>query len=140
MILLDTNVVAELMKARPDVRVEHWAHQAGHERMWASSPVVGELTFGALRLPPGRRRSGLLDRLTEFLGVVLDGRLASFGPDEALAYGRIKAARERAGRVAGDVDVMVAAIAVTRGGCVATRNVRHFEGFGVDVVNPWEAS
>lgn len=137
MIVPDSNVVSELLKHESDDAVQTWVRAVGLRQLWPCSVVVGELTFGALRLPPGRRRSGLLHRLTQLLGEGLDGRLLTYGSDEALAFGRLKAVREKAGRPAGDVDVMIAATALVHGATVATRNVRHFEGFGVEVVNPW---
>ncbi|MGH7911700.1 MAG: hypothetical protein ACREQM_21695 [Candidatus Dormibacteraceae bacterium] len=68
---------------------------------------------------------------------MLEARVHPFDQDAALAAGKIAAGRRQAGRTVEIRDVEIAGIAATRRATVATRNVRHFEGFGVDVVDPW---
>ena len=65
------------------------------------------------------------------------GRILPFDSDAAWEYAEIVISRERAGRPVKTEDCMIAAIARSLGMAVATRNVRDFEGIGVDVIDPW---
>ena len=65
-------------------------------------------------------------------------RVLPFGSDEALPYARIAVDRRRAGRPISQFDAQIAAIALTNGATIATRNVIDFEGCGVNLINPWE--
>ena len=67
-----------------------------------------------------------------------DGRVLAFDEKAATAYGGIFAARREAGRSTATVDLMIAAVALSRGACVVTRNVADFTECGVAIVNPWE--
>jgi predicted nucleic acid-binding protein len=61
----------------------------------------------------------------------------SFDAAAADCYGTVTAARRRAARSGSDMDHLIAAIALSRGATVATRNVRDFTECGVNVINPW---
>ena len=65
------------------------------------------------------------------------GRVLPFDSDAARAYAGIAAARRAVGRSASQADVQIAAIARSRGMAVATRNVRDFDGMGIDIIDPW---
>jgi hypothetical protein len=60
-----------------------------------------------------------------------------FDGEAAVAYAEIFAGRRNAGRHTKPLDLMIAAIALSRGASVVTRNVRDFDGCGVAVINPW---
>jgi predicted nucleic acid-binding protein len=64
----------------------------------------------------------------------------SFDQSAAVAAGTIAAERQKAGRTLEVRDVQIAGIAVARKATLATRNVRHFEGLGVELVDPWSAA
>lgn len=68
------------------------------------------------------------------------GRVFAFGSATAKSYAAIAAQRRAAGRLIGEADCQIAAIARTHGAAVATRNVRDFEGCGIEVVDPWRVS
>jgi hypothetical protein len=67
------------------------------------------------------------------------GRILPFGAEAARPYARIAAERRRAGRPISQFDAQIAAIALTAGATVATRNLADYEGCGVKLVNPWNA-
>jgi toxin FitB len=94
--------------------------------------------MGLELLAKGRRRSQLEQELDRLLIEDLDGRVQLFDRAAADAAGTIAAARQRAGRTVEIRDVQIAGIASSRKATLATRNVRHFEGFGVRLVNPWK--
>ena len=66
------------------------------------------------------------------------GKLLAFDSFAAEVYADIAASRERSGRPISSYDAQIAAIALSVGSTVATRNTADFEGCGVKLVNPWE--
>lgn len=139
MIVLDTNVISELMKTRPERAVVEWLDSCPRESVWTTSITVFELRFGLEILPPGKRRAALASSLERLLSEKIRGRVAVF--DEAAASSAAQlVARRRAGGRAGDLrDSMIAGIVLSSRAMLATRNVVHFEDLAVPVVNPWVA-
>jgi predicted nucleic acid-binding protein len=139
MILLDTNVLSAVMLDVPDVAVVEWLDTQPAESIWTTSVTVFEIHMGIELLTPSRRRRRLVDMFAQLLAEDLDGRVQFFDVAAALAAGAIAAETQRTGRSVDFRDVQIAGIAASRRATVATRNVRHFEGAGVDLVNPWES-
>ena len=136
MILVDTNVLSELTKPKPEDRVVAWL-EVNELALAAPTIALAELRYGIARLPRGRRRSSLL----QFWQTTRDrfrGRIFSFDERAAEMYGEVAVVAERAGRRLNVQDGQIAAIALVHGMTVATRNVGHFEATGVEIVNPWE--
>ena len=133
-ILLDTNVVSELTKEAPDTRV--LAFLAGHDDLWLSAVVLHELDFGVGLLPPGRRRDGISAVLSAFVTEYED-RILPVGRSEARHAAALRARAHRAGHVLDLGDALIAGTAKANGLSVATRNVRDFDGLGLDVIDPW---
>lgn len=138
MIVLDTNVVSEAMKPVPDAAVRTWLNQQSAETLYLSSVTLAELLFGIRSLPAGRRKN-LLDRaLTELLELFGD-RVLPFDTDAARHYAELAATARDAGRGLPMPDGYIAAIAVSRGFIVASRDTSPFEAVGAAVINPWKA-
>ncbi|WP_428338344.1 type II toxin-antitoxin system VapC family toxin [Mycobacterium sp.] len=138
MILLDTNVLSALMRATPDPVVVAWLDNQPAESIWTTTITIFEIRAGIELLVPGRRRKRLDQVFSQLLAEDLNGRVQSFDQMAALAAGSIAANRQRAGRVVEIRDVQIAGIAVARHATVATRNTRHFEGTGNQLINPWD--
>ena len=138
MILLDTNVLSAVMLDVPDAAVVEWLDTQPAESIWTTSVTVFEIQMGIELLTPSRRRRRLNDVFAQLLAEDLDGRVQFFDVAAALAAGPIAAGTRRMGRSADFRDVQIAGIAASRRATVATRNVRQFEGAGVDLINPWE--
>ena len=138
--LLDTNVVSELIRKSPEPAVTGWA--SGHlvEDLFFSAVSEAELRYGVGILPVGRRRDTLLFEIEAMLRDAFEDRVLPFDSDAARAYGHIAAGRRSAGRPVSPADCQIAAIAASRRMTVATRNVRDFEGMGIEVVDPWAAT
>lgn len=140
-VLLDTNVLSELMRPLPAPAVLAWfdARQAERTPLLTSSITQAEVLLGIALLPVGRRRSalavaaaGLFD---EDFGV--DACLP-FDAAAAADYAVLVAARTAQGRPISTEDGQIAAIALSRGLALATRNGRDFEGIaGLALQNPW---
>ena len=133
--LLDTNVVSELTRAAPCEGVV--AFLSENEDFWLSAILIHEIEYGVRLLPQGRRR----ERLTEILAAVVQNYEDRILPLERLGAewsAELRARARKAGRNLDLGDALVAGIAKAHGLAVVTRNDRHFEGLGVDTVNPWK--
>lgn len=140
MIVLDTNVLSELMRARPDPRVVAWLDAQEPARLSVTAITAAELLYGVARLPVGSRRSRLSTMVGEMLEIDFAGRVLPFDAAAAVEYARICAGRERRGRPVGSADAQIGAIATACGAsALATRNTKDFDQMGLDLVDPWTA-
>lgn len=135
MILVDTNVLSELTRPKPETRVVTWL-EVNEPALALPAIALAELRYGIVRLPDGRRRSSLL-RFWETTCDQFRGRILSFDHRAAEMYGNVAAGAERARRRLNVQDGQIAAIALVHRMHVATRNVGDFEAAGVTIVNPW---
>ncbi len=137
MFLIDTNVISELMWATPAPSVLSWFSTQDPSTLYLSAVTEAELRTGIAILPAGQRREGLRAALDATIAEDFEGRILPFDTDAAKTYAEIASMRRAAGRPIADADCQIAAIARAGGATVATRNLRDFEGCGVDLVNPW---
>lgn len=137
MIVLDTNVISETLRAQPAPSVLRWLESSG-EPFAVTTVTLGELLTGVRLLPQGKRREGLMTAIER----VLLRWAVRLPYDEAAA--RIYAAMQERARAEGRglsvEDGMIAAICAAHGASLATRNVDDFDFLPVPTVNPWEAS
>ena len=138
MILLDTNVVSEVMKARPAGTVLAWLNSQESEKLYVSAITIGEITYGLRILPDGKRRSELRERFEQFIGRGFDQRVLAYDESAARLYGELMGDRKELGRPSSVPHGQIAAIARCNSLAVATRNILDFENCGIDVVNPFE--
>jgi hypothetical protein len=138
-ILLDTNVLSALMQRDPDAAIIAWLDGLPPESVWTTSVTVFEVRCGLEILAAGRRRQRLEEAFAKALEEDFEGRVLSFDPAAAGSAALIAARQRRAGRPVEIRDVQIAGIAAARKATLATRNVRHFEGLGLAVVDPWAA-
>lgn len=138
MILLDTNIVSELMRTRPDDQVRGFLAAQRLETLFLPSLVVAEIRYGLARLPDGQRRAALEGLFERFLAEGFAERVLPFDATCALRYARVRAAREAAGRPIALADALIGGLALAYGAALATRNTSDFEGIGLRLVNPWE--
>ncbi len=139
MILLDTNVISALMQSTPDPAIVGWLDRQPPESVWTTAVTVFEVRFCLELLATGRRRRQLEEEFAKALAEDFEGRVLPFDQAAAQAAGAMAAARRRAGRTIEIRDLQIAGIAAARKATLATRNARHFEGFGLSVVDPWAA-
>ncbi len=138
MILLDTNVVSELMRPKPDSRVVAWFEKQMNVPLYLSSITEAELWAGFHQLPPGKRRTSIGQAITQTLAEDFIGRILVFDSRAARAYGEISGARKSLGLATDTADIQIAAIAKVNKLKVATRDSSGFAGSGVVVISPWE--
>jgi predicted nucleic acid-binding protein len=137
MIVLDTNVVSELMKAAPEPAVMGWIDAIPAATLFVSAVTQAEILHGVTLVPEGKRREGLTRAARTAFETYFRGRILPFDSDAADAFAGVAAGRRLAGRPISHADAQIAAIARSRGATIATRNVPDFEGCGVEIVNPW---
>lgn len=135
--LLDTNVISEGSKQRPDAGVMDWLASIDEEQLHLSIVSLAELRHGVERLDAGRRKAALDLWLTEQLPLRFDDRLLPVDAETADAWGRIVAAAQAVGRPIGAMDAFIAATAKRHQLMLVTRNVADFEATGVRLFNPW---
>jgi predicted nucleic acid-binding protein len=133
--LVDANVLSEPTRPEPDARALDWLRQ--QERHLAVNPIVlGELEYGILILPTGRRRTRLEQWFADGLPRL---RVLDFDITTAAAWARLLARLKRKGRAMPVKYSLIAASAIAHGLSVATRNIVDFRNAGVPVVNPFAA-
>jgi len=135
-IVLDTNVLSELMRPTPSAAVETWLSGQPVAGIFISAITEAELRYGLALLPDGRRRNRLVAEVEAMLAEDFAGRILPFDSPAAAAYAHIAATRRLSGRPISQADAQIAAIAVSRGALLATRNVADFADCGV-LVDPW---
>ncbi len=140
MILLDTNVVSEPLRATPETRVVEWLDAQSLETLFLSVITVAELRYGVARMPSGRRRSALRERLETQVLPAFAGRVLTFDLPATQAYADLMAKAQAAGHPIGVADGLIAAIATVNGMTVATRVTTPFSALGVSVIDPWSES
>jgi predicted nucleic acid-binding protein len=141
MIVLDTNVVSELMRADPDHAVVSWLDAQHASSLYITAITAAELLFGVERLPVGKRRTRIGSAIADVLETDFADRVLPFTGLSALEYGRVVARRERLGHPMGMTDGMIAATALSAGASAfATRNTKDFEDSDLTLLNPWIAT
>jgi len=135
MFLLDTVIVSELRKRKPDTGVVRWISEQPDDQLFLSVVTLGEIERGI-----EKRRSAdpeFTDQLTawlEGLTRLYGDRILPVTPAIALRWGRLSAQLGHDG-----ADLLIAATALSHGLAVVTRNTTHFAPSGVAVINPFKA-
>lgn len=137
MIVLDTNVVSEPMRPRPDMRVVDWLDAQDSAEMWLTAVTVAELRTGITKLEYGSKRSLLAEQIERVL-TDFEDRILTFDADAAFIYGELAGPMVARKMKVEALDVQLAAISLVHGATLATRNIKHFTDFGVPLVNPWD--
>ena len=135
--LLDTNVISELVKPKPDDRVRRWIEETNESILFLSVLTLGEIRNGVQRLRSGRRRG----RLESWLQVDLPSRFQDriLPIDSAIAdrWGRVSAIAAAKGKPVPVIDGLLAATAIHHNLTLVTRNSSDVSGTGVPTLNPW---
>lgn len=133
--LLDTNVVSELARARPEPAVIEWISTVADDSLFLSVLTIGELRKGVEALPSGRKRESLRLWLETDLARWFGDRLLPVDAAVADRWGRLVAAAKSAPAA---IDSLLAATALQHDLRLVTRNVADFAFQGLEVVNPWK--
>lgn len=140
MIVLDTNVVSEIFRPRPEPRVLEWL-EALTDDVAIAAVTLAELLAGVRRLPTGQRQRDLGVAIDRAIRPYRDTRsVLAFDDAAAAEYAEVLVEREHAGRLISMADAQIAAICRLHGATCATRNRKDLVRTGVRVINPWKAS
>jgi predicted nucleic acid-binding protein len=136
--LLDTNVVSEWTKPRPNPGVIEWLSQVAEDDVFLSVVTFAELRHGIERLPAGRRRRQLDKWLRGELALRFEGRIVLIDGAIAHEWGRLVARQEARGRPIAARDGLIAATAQVHALTLVTRNAADFQVSVKAVLNPWK--
>jgi len=123
-----------------DLRVVAWLDEQSPESIWTTAVTIFEIRFGIALLPPGRRQRQLGDAFAKILDEDLQGRILPFDHEAAAEAANRAAERRAIGKPLDFRDVEIAGIVSVRRATLATRNVRHFQDLGIELVDPWARS
>ena len=138
-VLLDTNVLSELMRARPDAAVLAWfEQQQSGVRFYTSAITRAEIFLGIALLPAGKRRVALAAAAEQMFEEDFASHCLPFDAAAASEYALLVAARTRIGHAISTEDALIAAIAIQHQIPLVTRNTKDFVHIGeLKLVNPW---
>ena len=135
--LLDTNILSEVTKPRPEGRVLDWLDGLDEDRSFISVVSIAEIRRGVALMDNGRKRDALVEWLASDLPERFEHRVIPVEERVALAWGDLMGDAKRNGRGMSSMDGLVAATAIAHELSLATRNIKDFEGFGIDLIDPW---
>ena len=135
--LIDTNVISELRKPRPDESVTAFVSGQPLDRLFISSVTFAEIRFGVERLDDAARRASIAAWLENEMRPLFEDRVLPVTEDVLLRWRLIIEDGRKRGHTFSHPDVLIAATAAHHGLTVVSRNTGEFIAAGVDVLNPW---
>jgi predicted nucleic acid-binding protein len=136
--LLDTNVISELVKPRPEANVTAWIESTDESLLYLSVVTLGEIRRWIAVLPQSRRRAILEAWLDKDLRARFEDRILDIDREVADRWGLLTAAARNSGIVLPVIDGVLAATALEHNLTLVTRDPGQIPSVGVAVFNPWE--
>jgi len=137
-IILDTNILSELMRPKPDSGVLKWLDAQEVSQLAITSITVAEVLFGLACLPAGQRKRRLQLQAADMFNEDFGDSTLSFDADSAMAYAAMIASSRASGRVVSMADGQIASICAVHKATLATRNTKDFRHLPIELLNPWE--
>lgn len=138
-LLLDTNVLSEVTRPAPDARVLEWLDGLDEDRSFISVVSIAEIRRGVVLMDEGRKRKALAEWLARDLPQRFERRVLPVDESIASAWGDLMGLAKRRGRGLSSMDGHIAATAIAQELTLITRNTKDFEGFGIELFDPWTA-
>lgn len=138
--LLDTNIISELVKPRPEANVAAWIEATDESLLYLSVLTLGEIQRGIASLPSSKRRAALEAWLSKDLRTRFEGRILIVDEEVADRWGLLTAMARNNGIVLPVIDGLLAATALEHNLTLVTRDVGQIPSMGVAVFNPWQKS
>ncbi len=138
--LLDTNVLSELRRPKPEAKVVAFIAALPLDRLFVSAVTLAEIRFGIEVLPDAGRRADLHDWLAHTVRPMFDQRVVPVSEDVMFKWRLMVEEGRKAGHTFSQPDLIIAATASCHGLTVLSRDTGEFERARVPVVNPWNAT
>ena len=135
--LLDTNVVSELRKSKPDSKVINFIAAQPGETLFLSDITLAEIAYGIEQLGDAARRTDLRLWLERSLRPLFAGRILAITEDVIVRWKTMVVEGQKRGHTFGQPDLFIAAIAALQDLIVVSRDIREFVEAGVPVFDPW---
>ena len=135
--LLDTNVVSETERKRPDSHVLKWLDRVDSGNVYLSALTIGEIKKGVAKLASGKRKAHIQNWL-EDVRQHFAGRILPMTENTFSVWGQMYGSLEKRGIVRPILDSLFEASALEHDLILVTRNVRNFQHSSVTILNPWE--
>jgi predicted nucleic acid-binding protein len=136
--LLDTNVLSEYTKPKPELKVHAWLNSRSNDLLYISVLTLGEIQRGIAKLPLSARRTGLQDWLDGDLRSRFQGHILVVDNAIANQWGKIMGRADVSGKPLPIVDSLLAATALHHGLTLVTRDTGDLAATGVQLLNPWK--
>lgn len=136
--LIDTNVVSELRRARPNQKVRAFIAAQSGDVLFTSEVTFAEVRFGIEQVSDAARRSDLVHWLDRTLRPLFAGRVLSVTEDALLRWRLMLEAGRKTGHTFSEPDLLVAALAALADLIVVSRDIGEFVAAGVPVFDPWD--
>jgi len=136
--LLDTNILSELRRSRPEPKVLSFIETLPLEHMFVSVATLAELRYGIEIITDAPRRADLNAWLTNIIRPMFDQRVIPITEDIMLKWRLLVEEGRKTGHTFSQPDLIIAASAAHHGMTVVTRDRSQFDKAHVPVINPWE--
>ena len=136
--LLDTNVISETVRPRPDKTVLKWIESQSPRDLFLAAQTMGELVRGARKVREQARREQFERWIEQDLTRQFDGRILPFDMTSATVWGRLMRDGDRIGRRPSAADAQIAAAAIQHDLILVTRNLKDFRNVDVRLFDPWQ--
>jgi toxin FitB len=135
--LIDTNVISEVTRPKPDVHVINWLAAADEERSFLSVATIAEISSGIEGMPIGAKQKRLRDWLHDELIPRFDERILPADAALAILWGSTVRRSRQGGHSIETMDALIAATAEHHNLTIVTRNIMHFSTLSLPLLNPW---
>jgi predicted nucleic acid-binding protein len=136
--LLDTNIVSELTRVKPEQNVTHWFSSVDESGLFMSVLTIGEIRKGLSAIPQAKKKLDLEKWFVD-LKYRFTGRLLNIDDSVAEQWGILSAAARKQGKPLSVVDGLLAATAISHNLILVTRNVNDFAIDKLSILNPWSS-
>lgn len=135
--LLDTCLISELTKSKPNNKVVDWVLDENETNFYVSVLTFGELHKGIEKLPESRKKEELRIWVENELKNRFQNRIIGIDIRITTIWGKIQCVAEKKGRPMPAIDSLIAATGIAHDLIVVTRNISDMEQSGVKLLNPW---
>lgn len=137
--LIDTCVISEIVRKKPESSVLSWLSQQREESIFMSVLTIGEIKKGIHKLTDLNKQQRLQAWLEEDLLARFDKRMLGVDAKVATVWGKLQGESEKTGISLPIMDSLIAATALAYQLTVVTRNIMDMQRCQVDILNPWQA-